>query len=54
MSATTVSLQFGNTALHMAATNNDVDIAKFLLKRGARININNLVKIGVDEGEILV
>ena len=43
MSATTVSLQFGNTALHMAAINDDVDIAEFLLNRGARININNMV-----------
>ena len=28
----------------MAAINNDVDIAVFLLERGGRININNLVK----------
>ena len=41
---TIFSIQFGNTALHMAAINNDVDIALFLLERGARIHINNVVK----------
>ena len=57
ISATTFSIQYGNTALHVAATNDDMDIAEFLLKRGARININNAVKWGyelVGEGEILV